>query len=236
MTRAVRRWAVVLAAGRGERFGARTPKQYQPLLGRVVLDWALAPFITEKLIDGIVVALAPRDRRWSRSHYSSHRRVEVATGAERRELSLANALRTLEGRAADRDWVVVHDAARPCLRPEDLRRLLRATATNPVGGLLAVPLSDTLKRSDARGRSTTTLSREGLWRAVTPQAFRYGILQRALWLCLERGQTVSDEAAAIERLGLRPQLVASGAHNVKITHREDLALATAILRARRRTR
>jgi 2-C-methyl-D-erythritol 4-phosphate cytidylyltransferase len=236
MTRAVRRWAVVLAAGRGERFGARTPKQYQPLLGRVVLDWALAPFVDEPSIDGVVVALSPGDRRWRRSRYARHPGVRACVGAGRRELSLANALCALGGSAADEDWIVVHDAARPCLSPDDLRRLLRTTARDPVGGLLAVPLGDTLKRADARGRSMTTLTRDGLWRAVTPQAFRYGVLRRALALCIERGHVVTDEAAAIERLGLRPQLVAGGSGNLKITHREDLQLAAAILRARRRTR
>jgi 2-C-methyl-D-erythritol 4-phosphate cytidylyltransferase len=236
MTPAVRRWAVVLAAGRGERFGTRTPKQYQPLLGRVVLDWAIAPFLEVKAIDGVVVALASRDLRWRRSRYHGHRRVETCVGGRRREVSLVNALRALAGRASDQDWIVVHDAARPCLRPEDLRMLLRATARDRVGGLLAVPLSDTLKRADARGRSRTTLSREGLWRAVTPQAFRYGVLRRALALCIERGHAVTDEAAAIEALGLRPQLVACGGHNLKITRREDLELAAAILRSRRRAR
>jgi 2-C-methyl-D-erythritol 4-phosphate cytidylyltransferase len=113
MTHGVRRWAVVLAAGRGERFGTRRPKQYEPLLERVVLDWALTPFVAEKAIDGIVVALAPGDRRWRRSHYCGSRRIETCVGAGRRDLSLANALQALEGRASEQDWVLVHDAARP---------------------------------------------------------------------------------------------------------------------------
>jgi 2-C-methyl-D-erythritol 4-phosphate cytidylyltransferase len=234
MKRTTRRWAVLLAAGRGERFGSRTPKQYQPLLGRRVIDWSIAALLAEPSIETVLVALARGDRRFSRSRYATHPRVHSCTGGNRRERSLANALAQLAGDADEADWIVVHDAARPCLQASDLRRLLAATARDRVGGLLAAPVSDTLKSSPDGKRSGETIDRRRLWRAATPQVFRYGLLQRALAVCLERGKAITDEAAAIETFGLRPLLVPGAPDNIKITEAADLRLAAAILRARRR--
>jgi 2-C-methyl-D-erythritol 4-phosphate cytidylyltransferase len=234
MTRAVRRWAVVLAAGRGERFGSPIPKQYQRLLGRAVLDWSIASLLAEPSIEAVIVTLARGDRRWSRSRYARHRRVRTCVGGNRRERSLANALAELATHASDTDWVVVHDAARPCLQIRDLRRLLTTTERDPVGGLLAAPVSDTLKRSADGRHSDETIDRRQLWRAATPQVFRYGLLKRALAVCLERGRSVTDEASAIEIFGLRPRLVPGSSDNIKVTEAADLTLAEAILRARRR--
>jgi 2-C-methyl-D-erythritol 4-phosphate cytidylyltransferase len=224
-----RRWAVVVAAGRGRRFGGALPKQYVRLLGRPVLSWSLGVLLAEPSIDGLVVALATGDRRWRRLPESRDPRVSVCTGGERREASVANALDALSGRANDRDWVLVHDAARPCLRGEDLAKLINATRGDPVGGLLAVPVADTMKLDDGRGRSARTADRDGLWRALTPQMFRYGLLRRALALCLERERAVTDEASAIEALGLRPKLVPGRADNIKLTGEADRAIAEAIL-------
>jgi 2-C-methyl-D-erythritol 4-phosphate cytidylyltransferase len=231
MSRSERRWAVVPAAGRGERFGRPQPKQYSTLLGRPVLSWALGALLEEPSIAAIVVALAPGDRRFSRLPESREARVRTCTGGARRESSVANALGTLEGEARDEDWVLVHDAARPCLRRSDLRALIKGVGDDPVGGLLAVPLGDTLKAAAGDGRSERTVPREGLWRALTPQMFRFGVLRRALALCLDRERCVTDEAAAIELLGLRPRLVRGRSDNLKVTHPEDLALAGAILGA-----
>ena len=235
MTLAARRWAIVPAAGRGERFGAVAPKQYAPLLGRPVLSWAIGALLAEPSIDGVVVALAAGDRQWSTIPEAVDPRVTSCQGGERREHSVANALEALAARARDTDWVLVHDAARPCLRGEDLRSLFEALGDEPVGGLLAVPVGDTLKRQGEDGRSHGTVAREGLWRALTPQVFRYGLLRRALALCQERGRTVTDEAAAVEALGLHPLLVRGHGDNLKITNPEDGALAAAILRARERS-
>lgn len=234
MTVAARRWAIVPAAGRGERFGTAAPKQYAQLLGRPVLSWSIGALLAEPSIDGVIVALAAGDRRWHGIPEAVDPRVSTCAGGARRELSVANALDALAGRARDTDWVVVHDAARPCLRREDLRALLEATRDDPVGGLLAVPVSDTLKRQGESGRSHGTVAREGLWRALTPQVFRHGLLRRALALCVERERVVTDEASAVEALGLRPLLVRGHADNLKITDPEDGALAAAILRARER--
>jgi 2-C-methyl-D-erythritol 4-phosphate cytidylyltransferase len=230
--RGARRWAVVPAAGRGERFGGSRPKQYVPLLGRPVLSWSLAALLAEPSIRGIVVALAPGDRRFARLPEARDPRVRRCAGGARRELSVSNALAALEGEARDQDWVLVHDAARPCLHRDDLRALLGAVGNDAVGGLLALPLSDTLKAADPRGCSARTLPREGLWRALTPQMIRYGVLRRALALSIERERAVTDEAAAVEALGMRPRLVAGRADNIKVTLPGDRAMAAAILAAR----
>jgi 2-C-methyl-D-erythritol 4-phosphate cytidylyltransferase len=229
-----RRWAVVVAAGRGERFGGSTPKQYVSLLGRPALSWSLATLLSSPRVDGVVVALARGDRRWKRLPESRDPRVRTCVGGDRREASVANALAALAPQARTGDWVIVHDAARPCLRREDLDALFAATRSDAVGGLLAVPVPDTLKVDDGGGRSVRTVERAGLWRALTPQMFRYGLLRRALALCIERERSVTDEASAIEALGLRPLLVPGRADNIKLTTPADRALAEAILRAGRR--
>ena len=229
MTTAARRWAIVPAAGRSQRFGGRLPKQYTPLLGRPMLSWSLRALLAESSIRGVIVALAPGDRRWPRLAESHDARVRSCLGGEQRESSVRCALAALDGVARDSDWVLVHDAARPCLRRMDLTTLLRTVGDDPVGGLLAVPVSDTLKSADDLARSVRTVARDGLWRALTPQMFRYGLLRRALALCLERERPVTDEASAIEAMGLRPRLVRGRSDNIKVTSREDAALAAAIL-------
>lgn len=229
MNRRERRWAVVPAAGRGERFGGPTPKQYLPLLGRPVLSWSLATLLAERSICGVVVALAAGDRRFARLPEARDPRVRTCRGGARRELSVANALHALADEAQDSDWVLVHDAARPCLEPRDLRALMAVVATDPVGGLLAVPVGDTLKAEGRAGRSERTVPREGLWRALTPQMFRYGLLRRALALSIERERAITDEASAVEALGLQPRLVVGRATNIKITVPADRALAAAIM-------
>lgn len=235
MSGPARRWAVLVAAGRGERFGGSIPKQYTPLLGRPALSWSLAALLESPAVDGVVVVLAPGDRRWKQIAESGNPRVSTCVGGDRREASVSNALLALAPRARDADWVIVHDAARPCLRREDLEALIAVTRRDPVGGLLAVPVPDTLKIDDGRGRSARTADRAGLWRALTPQIFRYGLLRRALALCLERERAVTDEASAVESLGLRPRLVQGRGDNIKLTTPADRVLAEAILRAGRRT-
>jgi len=227
---AARRWAIVPAAGQGSRFSASCPKQYVPLLGRPMLSWTLSTLLEDARIDGIVVALASRDPAWERLPEAADPRVSRCAGGERREQSVASGLDALVGKARQTDWVLVHDAARPCLRRQDLNLLFDRLADDPVGGLLAVPVSDTLKRADGGHRALETVPRDGLWRALTPQMFRFGLLRRALRLCLERDRPITDEAAAIECLGLRPQLVRGHADNIKVTNPEDAALAEAILR------
>jgi len=230
MPRGPRFFAVVPAAGRGERFGGRYPKQYVALLGRPVLSWSLRALLAVPTVFSVVVALSTGDRRFARLPEARDPRVRTCRGGERRELSVANALEALAGEARDEDWVLVHDAARPCLDPSDVRRLVATLRDDPVGGLLGLPVGDTLKAAGRDGRCDGTVPRDGLWRALTPQMFRYGVLRRALRLNLERGRAVTDEAAAVEALGLRPRLVTGRTDNIKITFPGDLGLAAAILR------
>lgn len=233
MQRRARLFAVVPAAGRGERFGSRQPKQYVELLGRPVLSWSLGALLAVRSVRAVIVALSEGDRRFARLPEARDPRVRTCKGGARRELSVANALEALRGEARDEDWVMVHDAARPCLQPSDVRQLIAALQDDPVGGLLALPVGDTLKAAAADERCERTVPREGLWRALTPQMFRYGVLRRALKLNLERERTVTDEASAVEALGMRPRLVAGRTDNIKITLPGDRGLAAAILRAGR---
>jgi 2-C-methyl-D-erythritol 4-phosphate cytidylyltransferase len=229
-----RYWLVMPAAGAGRRFGADTPKQYAPLEGRTVIEWALAPFLGDPRCARIVVALAPEDQHWSRLPVRS-RAVTAEGGGERSE-SVRRALASLEAHAAPADWVLVHDAARPCLDSQDLERLVTRLDAHPVGGLLAVRVADTLKRAeDAAGAQIAVLGtqeRAGLWRALTPQMFRYGALCAALDAAHAAGRSPSDEAQALEWSGATPLLVEGAASNLKVTTADDLVLASAILRAR----
>jgi len=231
MPRSARLFAVVPAAGRGERFGGRHPKQYVTLLGRPVLSWSLGALLAVRSIRAVIVALSEGDRRFSRLPEARDPRVRTCRGGARRELSVANALEALGNEARDEDWVMVHDAARPCLHPADVRKLVAELRGDPVGGLLALPVGDTLKAAAADGRCVRTVPREALWRALTPQMFRYGVLRRALKLSLERERVVTDEASAVEALGLRPRLVTGRTDNIKITLPGDRGLAAAILQA-----
>jgi len=226
-----RAWAVVPAAGSGRRMGADVAKQYLPLRGRPLLVHALAPLFACPRIEAVVLVVAPGDSRWAEVIPPGPRLLTADGGAERCH-SVLHGLDRLADRAAPDDWVLVHDAARPCLSAEELESLFTALADDPVGGLLAVPLADTLKAADESGRVSRTLSREGLWRALTPQMFRYGLLRKSLADAIAAGVAVTDEAAAIEYSGHRPALVAGRAANLKVTGPEDLALAEAVLRRR----
>jgi 2-C-methyl-D-erythritol 4-phosphate cytidylyltransferase len=225
-------WAIIAAAGQGRRMDAERPKQYLELAGATVLEHALRPLLSHPRISGIVVVLAPGDEFWPRLPVATAPRVQTTVGGDARQQSVLNGLIALEGKADTQDWVLVHDGARPCLSTEALDTLMVAVESDRIGGLLGVPLGDTLKRADAAGlRCESTLERKGLWCAQTPQMFRYHLLRAALSQALTQGVGVTDEAQAIEALGHRPRLVRGSPHNIKITHREDLVLAEALLRA-----
>jgi len=231
-------WLVMPAAGAGRRFGESIPKQYAPLAGRTVIEWALAPFLADSRCAGILLALSHEDRHWRNIADTLPPIVVVMGGAERCQ-TVSNALNILSSRATLGDWVLVHDAARPCLTSHDLNRLVETLADHPVGGLLATPLADTLKRAHSVDSANAppivdhTVERAGLWRALTPQMFRFGRLREALHQASAAHRQPTDEAQAIEWLGERPVLVAGAASNIKITSRDDLVLAEAILAARK---
>ncbi len=220
-----RYWGVIPAAGKGTRMGAERPKQYLELAGRTVLEYTLERLAADPRIAGIVVALGPDDADWRRLAMPAGVEVRTVPGGAERCHSVLNALELLAGHAAADDWVLVHDAARPCLRPADLSRLLDILAGDPVGGLLALPVRDTMKRAGAGDHVDTTVDRSGLWHALTPQMFRLRALREALAGAIAAGVLVTDEAAAMEWAGHRPRLVAGAGDNLKITRPEDLPLA-----------
>lgn len=220
-------WVIIPAAGSGNRFGGGTPKQYLPLSGRSVIEWAISPFLRRPDIAGIAVVLAPEDELW-REMAPRTNRVFTVTGGDERAQSVLNGLRAIGTRADQQDWVLVHDAARPCLTDEDLQRLIETVGQDDVGGLLAVPARDTLKRSEGE-RVRETIDRGVVWHALTPQMFRLGPLTDALEAAMAAGAAVTDESSAMEMAGARPRLVPGRGDNIKVTRPEDLPLADFIL-------
>jgi 2-C-methyl-D-erythritol 4-phosphate cytidylyltransferase len=223
----VRYWALVPAAGVGKRMGSAIPKQYLPLIGRPVIAHALATLLNHPSITGVVAAIGAEDEWWPTvaAEFAVAKLPRVVTGGAERCHSVLNGLEALREWAAPSDWVLVHDAVRPCLAAGDLDRLLAELVDDPVGGLLAVPTRDTLKQADDAGRVAATVDRSRLWHALTPQMFRLGMLHAALYAALARGLLVTDEAAAMEAAGFAPRLVEGRSDNLKITRPEDLALA-----------
>ncbi|MBA2961335.1 MULTISPECIES: 2-C-methyl-D-erythritol 4-phosphate cytidylyltransferase [Ramlibacter] len=221
----VRFHAVLPCAGTGSRAGTEGPKQYEPLAGRMLVLHTLAALAQVRRLASLLVMVAPDDRRMpAGSGYTV-----VACGGATRAQTVANGLDELHRRgASENDWVLVHDAARCLVTPALVDRLIDACADDTVGGLLAQPLADTLKE-EAGGRVAATLPRQGKWLAQTPQMFRLGLLRRAL---AEAGPGVTDEASAIEALGLQARLVQGSAQNFKVTWPEDFALARAVLESR----
>lgn len=223
-------WAVIPAAGSGRRMGGDRPKQYLPLAGKTVIEHVLDRFLAHPAIRGIVVALADGDPWHERLARGGDVPVITVTGGAERHLSVLNALHRLRGLAKADDWVLVHDAARPCLRAADIDRLIEELRDHPVGGLLGLPVADTLKRVDHAQEVVATLSRDNIWCASTPQMFRLGELTAALERAVRERVAVTDEAAAIERTARMPRMVAGSPDNIKITRPADLALAEQFLR------
>ena len=226
-----RHYAIVPAAGSGSRFGSEKPKQYLDLLGRPLIFHTLKALTACPDIERVWVVLAPDDPWWPRFDWSElgAKLETVRCGGATRAESVRNGLRAASTVAADDDWILVHDAARPCLSAAMLDALFAELADDPVGGLLAVPVADTLKRADADQRVAASEPRDGLWQAQTPQMFRYARLDQAF----KTDMAVTDEAGAIEAMGLKPKLVRADSTNLKVTYPADLALAAMILRARK---
>lgn len=220
---------------------ADRPKQYLPLAGRTVIEHSLDALLNHPDISAAVVAISASDGYWADLNYLHGNRhgkqqvknVQMAIGGAERCDSVLNALRLLADTANENDWVLVHDAARPCLRQGDISRLIEGCKNHPVGGILAVPVKDTIKQSckpsDTQASQDavirTTVDRESLWHAQTPQMFRLGMLRDALEQALSDGVLITDEASALEHAGQQPLLIAGHADNLKITCPEDLPLA-----------
>lgn len=219
-------WVVVPAAGIGSRMQASVPKQYMPLCGSSVIECSLHRLASLSAVQGIVVALAADDAWWPDLHLEPGRPLQTVIGGDERCHSVLNALQYLIDNAAATDWVMVHDAARPCVQLADLEKLYQQVTQADQGGLLAVPVRDTMKRADKEHMWVAeTIERNGLWHALTPQMFRLGELHQALTHVLADGLQVTDEASAMESCGYQPLLVEGHHDNIKITHPDDLALA-----------
>ncbi len=224
-------WAIVPAAGTGARMQSDIPKQYLPLLGRPVILHTLERLCSYGRIAGVLVGIAPNDARWQTLQTTGLQKLlGTFAGGRTRVQTVLNGIAALVKRARADDWVMVHDAVRPCVRHADLDKLVAVVASSPDGALLALPISDTVKRADAQARVEETVSRAGLWRAHTPQMFRLAMLRDALTAVAATNEDITDDSAAVERLGARPRVVEGFADNIKITHSSDLALAEMFLR------
>ncbi|MBV1884553.1 MAG: 2-C-methyl-D-erythritol 4-phosphate cytidylyltransferase [Pseudomonadales bacterium] len=241
MSDSSRYWCIVPAAGVGKRMGGPTPKQYltfpsyppQVKQSVTVLETTLNRLIDMDRIEKVVVALAEDDPFWPTLNVASHPKIEKVLGGAERCHSVLNGLLALEQWAADDDWVLVHDVARPCVRTDDIELLIRKVKQNGDGGVLGYSVRDTMKRTDSHGCIIKTVERNHLWHALTPQMFRLRPLLSAIQASLKDGVLVTDESAAMERAGVFPIMVEGAPDNIKITRPEDLTLAGLFLRNQR---
>ena len=223
--------AVVPAAGVGSRMGADIPKQYLQLAGKTVMERTLERLLQLPGLANIVVALGEGDPIWPGLEIRNDSRLHTVNGGKERADSVLNGLYKLRQLADDEDWVLVHDAARPCVRLAEIDLLIETCLNRGQGGILATPVHDTMKRSDSQNRIVGTIPRENLWHACTPQLFRIGELTEAIESARDSGYPVTDEASAMERAGQQPLLVECSLANIKITRPDDLALAEFYLRS-----
>lgn len=218
-------WAVIPAAGVGKRMRTDVPKQYLPLCGKPVIVHTIERLASQSEISGLVVALSEDDAYWPDLELAVDKPLWRAAGGVERCHSVLNALHVLATHAQEDDWVLVHDAARPCVRAEDITHLINGIGDNDIGGLLAIPVRDTMKRATEKNTVIDTVDRHHLWHALTPQMFRLGQLRDALVQALENESLVTDDASAMERAQYAPKLIEGHADNIKITRPEDLMLA-----------
>ena len=223
MSEAIKFWGVVPAAGVGKRMQANRPKQYLDLAGKKVIELTLSRLLQANIFTGIAVAISREDPYWPELEISRHQQIITAEGGKERSDSVLSALQALH-QASENDWVLVHDAARPCITKADIQLLITTLKDDDVGGILALSSHDTLKNVD-RLCITETIDRSRIWRALTPQMFRYGALKNALLEAASNNAHVTDEASALELKGLKPKIVEGRPDNIKITRPEDLALA-----------
>lgn len=222
MTETVHHWVIIPAAGIGRRFGGDIPKQYLPLHTECVLAHTLSVWLDCPLIERVVVALHPDDLIWPSLPISGESGLLTVTGGHMRVISVFNAMMALRDLAQPDDWVWVHDAVRPGITQSLIEHCWTTIADDPVGGIVAMPVVDTLKQVDTQNRIEHTVSRDGLWAAQTPQIFRYARLMDALMSVLANPKLVTDESSALERLGDHPKVILGSWRNIKITTAADL--------------
>lgn len=219
-------WAIIPAAGVGRRMQADRPKQYLSLGNKTVIEHTLDRLLSMPAISGAVLSISEGDEYWPELDYRSDKPILIAQGGKERSDSVLNALQLLQQQVADSRyvWALVHDAARPCVRTEDIQHLIEQASTDQ-GGLLALPVRDTMKRAGAGDAIDHTVEREGLWHALTPQMFRLDSLLAALLQAQRQHQAITDDASAMELAGYTPQLIEAHEDNIKITRAFDLQLA-----------
>jgi 2-C-methyl-D-erythritol 4-phosphate cytidylyltransferase len=216
-------WGIVPAAGVGKRMNADRPKQYLLLSEKTVIEHTLTRLIDAQVFEKIAVAISDGDPYWDNLPISTHEKIVRAGGGKERADSVLKALAQIENQANENDWVLVHDAARPCITTQDIEKLILELKNDDIGGILALSSHDTLK--DVEGlQILSTHDRNRIWRALTPQMFRYGALKKALEIHQGNG-AITDESSALEMQGFSPKIVEGRADNIKITRPEDLALA-----------
>ena len=225
-------WVVIPAAGSGQRMQSSTPKQYLQLNGKTVLEHTVSLFSQRNGITGVIVCTAENDQVASTLPFLNNHNITLVNGGDSRAQSVLNGLMALQGKAQDNDWVLVHDAARPCLSSSVLQRLFDQLEGDELGGILAVPAKDTLKiqSSGVPPKVDKTLDRSTVWQAQTPQMFRYKLLIDALSSAIAHNTDITDEASALEAAGYKPRLIEGEARNLKITTPEDLELAEFLLK------
>lgn len=222
MSSTVKYWVVIPAAGIGKRMGVDKPKQYIQVNDKTIIEHTIECFIRREDIEKVVVVISNTDEYWPELAISKHEKIMIAPGGAERYQSVFNGLHALKDKAKQDDWVLVHDAARPCLSQSAIDRLIIELRQHEVGGLLAMPCRDTMKRANEAGEIIDTVERESLWHAQTPQMFKYEKLYSAINDVLEKNSVVTDEAMAIELSGFRPLLVKGQQENIKVTQKDDL--------------
>lgn len=232
MTATTRNWIIIPAAGIGVRMAADRPKQYLLIQTKTIIEYTLDCFLSRCDIAGIVVAVAKTDPYWSDLSVAKQELVITTEGGDERYQSVLNGLRALAQMASPDDWVLVHDAARPCLQQAAIDRLMTALKHHTVGGLLALPCRDTIKQANSAQQIERTIERATLWQAQTPQMFRYEKLLSALETVQRENKIVTDEAMAMELSGYQPLLVHGHAENIKLTDQADLVAITRYLTGR----
>jgi 2-C-methyl-D-erythritol 4-phosphate cytidylyltransferase len=224
MNHSINFWAVVPAAGVGKRMNADRPKQYLELAGKTVIEHTLLRLLSAEVFTAVAVAISEEDPYWPDLDVSAHKKIITAAGGKERADSVLSALKAIRTVASDDDWVLVHDAARPCITTIDIHHLIDSLKTDEIGGILALSSHDTLKSVQGDNIIVGTLDRSHIWRALTPQMFRYGLLKNALEAA-EGNTAITDESSALELQGMQPKIVEGRPDNIKITRPEDLALA-----------
>lgn len=232
MPKTIKYWCIVPAAGLGLRMGADIPKQYLSIEGKTIIEHCVERLASHSLVEKVVVVIGPDDLIWLQTPLADHPKVMATRGGAERVHSVLNGLNMLAGLADDNDWVLVHDAVRPCVRLSDISKLIEsfeALDEGEVGGLLGCPVQDTIKQVSGPLQVEKTVDRSDLWRAFTPQMFRYGQLKQALQNALEQEQAITDESSAMELAGYQPKLIRGASDNIKITTKNDLSLARLII-------